>query len=460
MRPAERMREAALILSCAGLLAAQLLAPHFIGLADNGDFAKISGRLSLGPKGGPIPFVYFTPEYVRSARYFWASPVLSTEQPLAWLASRLANTTKEGDAFDLRWMGAVHAALFLGALYALLRCLRGLAAWRLLIIAGVAIFVFSDVNYVAYLNSLFTDAVALVALLLMTALAIGIALEGVNNRNALVFLAASLLFIGSKPQHAIWGALPAAFIATSGWRRGLAAALVVLAASAVTIAIFPADYRAEPLFDLVFFRLSPSAEEPATLYELGLSAEYEPFIGMHAFVPQAPLGDRKWLDGFTARTNLRAVLQWYLRHPARTLRFLNEVLTREAWQMRPGNLSNFRREDGQPPGARTNRFALWSGLRSALFIRWPYHILAWYAIWIAGSIRAVRSRQAPAVARLGWIALGIAVMGIGEFCVAALGDCMETYRHLFLFHACTDLTVCFAIAAVVFPQRRLRGKPD
>jgi hypothetical protein len=298
------------------------------------------------------------------------------------------------------------------------------------------------------LNTFFTDAVALVGLLLMVALAVSIAIEGVNRCNTLIFLAAALLFIGSKPQHAIWAALPAAFIATSGWRRGLAGAMVLLAASAVTVATFPADYRAEPLFNLVFFRLSRSAEGSATLTELGLSDEYAPFMGMHAFMPQAPVGDRKWLDEFTARTNLMAVLRWYLRHASRTLRYLNEVLRGEAWQMRPGNLSNFRREDGQPPGARTNRFALWSRLRSALFIRWPYHILPWYVICIAGSIRAVRSRQGPVVVRLGWIALGISAMGAGEFFVAALGDCMETYRHLFLFHACTDITFCFAIAAI------------
>jgi hypothetical protein len=61
---------------------------------------------------------------------------------------------------------------------------------------------------------------------------------------------------------------------------------------------------------------------------------------------------------------------------------------------------------------------------------------------IAGSIRIIRTPQA----RLGWIALGIVALGIGEFCVAGLADAAETYRHLFIFHACTDLTICLAIA--------------
>ena len=72
-------------------------------------------------------------------------------------------------------------------------------------------------------------------------------------------------------------------------------------------------------------------------------------------------------------------------------------------------------------------------------------MLVWYLLVIAASIlMIIRTPQA----RLGWIALGIAMLGIGEFSVAALADAAETYRHLFIFHACTDLTICFAISFV------------
>ena len=107
--------------------------------------------------------------------------------------------------------------------------------------------------------------------------------------------------------------------------------------------------------------------------------------------------------------------------------------------MRPENLSNFRSEDGHPPGARSTRFALWSNLRGALLARWP-----WYMAFGARS-----SSQEPSWAprsRIAWVALGVAVLGLGEIAAAALTDCMETARHLFLFHACTDLTFCLAAA--------------
>jgi hypothetical protein len=76
-------------------------------------------------------------------------------------------------------------------------------------------------------------------------------------------------------------------------------------------------------------------------------------------------------------------------------------------------------------------------------------MLAWYLLVIAGSIGAVRTRRTPLARRLGWIVLGIVILAIGEFCVASLADAAETHRHLFVFHACTDMTICFAIAWLV-----------
>jgi hypothetical protein len=437
--------EPVLLTICAVILSGQLFVPHFIGLADNGDFPKVTGRLSLGPKDAGENFIHFVSDYLLSPRYYWKSETLSTELPLAWLATRLSRTTKEGDAFDIRWLGAIHAILLLGALYILIRGLWPLPIGPRLLIAAAAIFIFTDVHYVSYFNSFYTDAAALLGLLLMVALAAHIAITGMRIGNAILFCLAALLFIGSKPPHAVWGFLPAAFIALIGRRRGLPFASILLAASAVTLWLSPAKYSAAPLFTLVFSKLTSQSPAPQdVLTQLGLPPEDSAFIGMNAYVPEAPILDPKWLSEFIRETSYRAVLNWYLHHPARAIEFLNQTLTIEAPQMRALNLSNFRRQDAPTHGWRAGRFVVWSDLRSALLRTWPYHMLVWYLLVIAASIRSIRTHQAL----LGWLTLGIATLAIGEFCVAALADAAETHRHLFIFHACTDLTICFAISFV------------
>ena len=444
-RPALKS-EALLLAICLAILSVQLFIPPFIGLADNGDFPKITGHLSIGPVYGGQNFIHFVSDYVRTPRYYWESGIISTELPLAWIATRLGGATKDGETFDIRSLGAVHAILLLGALYVLIRTLRPLPTWPRLLIAAAVIFIFTDVHYVSYFNSFYTDTVALLGLLLMTALAVHIAIMGVRTTNAILFCFAALLFIGSKPPHAIWGFLPAAFVGMAGGRRGLPLASILVAASAFTLWLSPKGYTAQPLFTLVFSKLARQSPAPQeTLTELGLPTEDSKFIGMHAFMAGAPVLDPKWTSEFTRETSYGAVLKWYFHHPLRALEFLDQTLTIEAPQMRALNLSNFRREDAPTHGWRAGRFALWSDFRSALLRKWPHHMLAWYLLVIAASIRIVRTAQA----RLGWIILGIAVLGIGEFCVAGLADAAETYRHLFIFHACTDLTICFAIAAVV-----------
>jgi hypothetical protein len=452
MRAARRIftswHEPALLTICIAILSAQLFVPPFIGLADNGDFPKVTGRLSLGPRDSGENFIHFVSDYLRSPRYYWKSETLSTELPLAWLATRLSRATKEGDAFDIRWLGAIHAVLLLGALYILIRSLRSLPRWPRFLIAAAAIFIFTDVHYVSYFNSFYTDAAALLGLLLMVALAVHIAITGMRIGNAILFCLASLLFIGSKPPHAIWGFLPAAFIALAGRRRGLPFASILLAASAVTLWLSPPTYSAAPLFTLVFSKLTRQSPAPQeVLAQLGLPPEDSAFIGMNAYVPKAPILDPKWLSEFTRETGYRAVLNWYFHHPARALEFLDQTLTVEAPQMRALNLSNFRRQDAPAHGWRAGRFAVWSDLRSALLRKWPYHMLVWYLFVIAASVLMIMRTQ-PAL--LGWLALGIAVLGIGEFCVAALADAAETYRHLFIFHACTDLTICCGIGFSLF----------
>ena len=69
--------------ACAVCLAAQLLFPGYIGIANNGDFGKVYGWLCLAPRGPETNFVYFQPDYVWSARNYWNSPYHSSESALA-----------------------------------------------------------------------------------------------------------------------------------------------------------------------------------------------------------------------------------------------------------------------------------------------------------------------------------------------------------------------------------------
>jgi hypothetical protein len=114
--------------------------------------------------------------------------------------------------------------------------------------------------------------------------------------------------------------------------------------------------------------------------------------------------------------------------------------------MRPNNIGNYRVDSGYGPNTRTFRFGLWSYLRANLFHRAPWYLPLWYALFLSGCAATILQRRSPASTRMAWLALGIALLGTGEFLIGTLADCLDLARHLLIFHACTDLTVCFAVA--------------
>ena len=105
----------------------------------------------------------------------------------------------------------------------------------------------------------------------------------------------------------------------------------------------------------------------------------------------------EWFRGFVHRGGY-APVPVLSAPPLRGRSISFEAICEEAPQSGAENLSNFRRQDGHPPGAKTNRMATWSMLRSWLLKHWPAHMLVWYALVLLGSpslvLRvAIRSRH-------------------------------------------------------------------
>lgn len=425
---------------CAALCSIQIFAPPYIGLANNGDFGKVFGRFAIAPPdGGARNFTYFVSDYEYRPRYRWKSNFKSSETVLAAVPILLAKTFG-AHVFNIRWLGAVHLLLFLCGYYLLLVWLRRYGTVFVLGIGGLALWIFTDVAYVAYFNSFFSDTAAMLGLLLMAPLALHSLDPQSRLRHALPL--AALLLITAKTQHAFWGILPAAFLI---WRKHLVSAALLIAAEAIMILSTPWTYKTAPLFSVIFYKLAPHAPVPqSAVRELGLGEAEFRYIGTHAYTPGNPGVDIPWLRSFTARTSYARVLRYWLRHPGEAARALHADLVTFAPGMRQMNLANFRREDGRPPAQLSDRFAVWSALRERLYRRWPFLVVAWYASVIAAAAAMRKRHRGPAV-----ICLGMAAIGILEFCFASLADAIETERHLLLFHAATDVTICFAGACVL-----------
>lgn len=447
-----RYIELLLVSAFAALLAVQLFVPPSVGLADNGNFGRVYTRFSLAPvRSGQDNFAYFAPLYWFTPDSRWQGGMLSSEMLLAappvLLARALGRAT-----FDIRWVGAVHALLFLAAFYALLVYLRPLQPWRRLLLGAAAFWMFGDVAYVSYCNSFYLDAAALAGMLLMVPLALDAAgTRGRREFALLLFAAATLLYIASRPQHAAVGLIPALMVL---WvMRRFLLALLLICAVWITVAWTPADYSAKPLFNLIFYKITARSATPQQdLLELGLSADDLRYVGTDSAMPRSPAQDPAWMGNFLHRTNYGKVVRFYLRHPGRTLSILSYDLRLQAFQVRPPGLGNFARDLGLPPGTRTEKFQSWSRIRGALLSRWPWHVALWYLAFLCAALPMARRNPQAA------IAAGVAFMAVAEFAIASLADSVETVPHLVLFHALTDITILMAAGWLVTRQSQPDGR--
>jgi hypothetical protein len=433
----------------AAILVFQILAPPAIGLADNGDFAKITREFGLYPPVDDLQvsaFRYIHLHYElrpggRSDTGFHSSEALSIRAALG-----LNRILAGRGVFDLRAMGVIHAALFLLALALWIGLLGPERTGVRIALPALAIFVFCDVTFSACYNSFYLDAGAFVFLML----SIAALLRAVVRRRAadtVLALIFCLLLVTAKSQHALLAVPLAVFLIWERealWPRwpvlgGALAAVLVVAGGAFGLAEgSPPGYTGPCLFNMIFERLLPTAKSPsAELAGLGLDESYLRYKDMDAYMDRSPMRDPRWARSFLARTSFLRLSEFYLTHPNRAWRVATLALG-EAALGRPPGIGNYDESSGRPPYAQSNAFSQWSQARRKLLggALWAYPLL--FALSVG-----VIAWKFPA----GGVALGL--MGSIEFALGAMTDASEVTRHLFLFNTIWDLALFAAVSTLV-----------
>jgi len=434
---------------CAAILVWKLFLPGFVGMADNGDFGKVAGPLCLA-SAEPEHENFFHPLYLRAKANCFQTHVVSSEFVLAKLASTLDRTFGDPARFDIRWLGAVHAILFLGFYYSVVTLLRPIAAVARFALSLLALWIFADIGLLAYFNSFYTDTAAALGGLATAALAVHLlAAKKIAPGALLLFGMAAVLLITSKSQHGLLGPIPAALACLIGWRAAdrrtrvtawpVGAAL--LAASVWMVTATPAWYKSQARFNLVFFKIAKDSPSPvADLAELGLDPEDARYIGLDSYVRGGPMEDPAWAERFGARCTDGRVIRFYLRHPVRTLAILRTDLDGQAWQRRVPGLANFARRSGRPDGTMAMGLGSWSALCTWASRKWPALMVLWLLLSPVAAFLFQR-RDAALHRALAWTMLAVSLMASGEFAIASLADAIETPRHLLLFHVYSDVSI-------------------
>jgi hypothetical protein len=436
----------------------RVIGPATIGLADNGDFAKISGRFSLHPAvaDADASFQYATDRYERNPKYYWNSGFLSSEFAFAYPAVAAATLISETDTFDIRFLGALHGALFLTAFALAMPLFHAFQKTSRLILIGLVILVFCDDMYVTYFNSFYMDTAAILFLLTAGVLFLRASYLPRSGFTTPLLLVCCCLFVLAKAQHALLG-IPMTLLFLSPrvllWPSfpALSRSIAVgslLGCSALQVLSTTPDYKAYALFNAIFLGLAPSARNPsAELHELALDDSYLRYKGMFSFNSDSPLHDAKWSAHFTDTTSHSRLGLFYLRHPLRMAYILRTSLDDAGFQ-RPRLYGNFDKTAGRPARQMSSFFALWSTIKAKLFADHGWIYLTYFLILIAILVL---------YDSIGALVLG--VISLSALAIGGLADFADGTRHLYVFNVLVDFTAICVVSAAVY-RRKNSARPE
>jgi hypothetical protein len=450
------------VLAAGAILFYQLILPPVVGLADNGDFVKVTGRFDLHGRNYRT-YLYVDTIYNIRPEYHWVSDFVSVEIPLAQLAVWFNSVVSKDGTFDLRWIGVVHGVLFLFAVWLfvpLLETERPSVRWAL---CALALFIYCDMMYVSGLNSFYMDEPSFLFLLLTAVAYLRVIRFGLR-RDALLLMVCPLLLVSAKAQHAplgLWIAL--GFFLTARDLKPLtrnrwyaAAACLVAAAALMMLKAQPPDYAADPLYNVTFEEILPHAKDVGrTLADLGLDDSYRFCIGQKAYLPNSGMDDPAFRKRFMRRLSYGKLALFYAKHPAVAYRTMTDALSEAGRQHAFGN---FDISTGYTPGTESRAFAVWSGLKRHFFFQHGRtFLLAFLALAaLFGTELWLSRNRLPRSA----LPVGLGLIGAAgiELCLSTLCDSMDLTRHSLIFFALFDMMV-IACAYLALAALARRGGP-
>ncbi|NQX45762.1 hypothetical protein HQN87_10500 [Paenibacillus tritici] len=451
----KRLLKSEYLITLAGgvLIIYLLFMKPFIGVADNGDFLRMMNTIGLNYYEAAESYAdrFFSFSHSSFSYDNLFSGFYPSSQILVVLIPRLLAGLVHGSYFDIRILGAVYALLLLAATWMIVK-LGAKASYTTGLLLGAAmLFVFYDIGYLAYFNSLYGEPVSMVFMLLTFALGLRITgQERPTPKGLTLFFIAVLFLICSKIQNAPVGlAFALIFLrlrtlnGTGSWRKlalslGVATALV----SVIMYVAAPKELKHINLYQTVFFGiLNESPDVRGDLQDLGLPERLEVLAGTNYFQGDTVIkqDDPSLTPDFYDRVSHKDVLFFYMKHPGRLIDNM-QYAAENSMSIRPYYLGSYEKSEGKPPGAVAGMYSGWSELKNKHLPHSLGFLVVFYLVYYAGVLfQYFRSREiAGRIA--GELMMLLGLIGLFSFLVPILGDGRaDIGKHLFLFNVCFDM---------------------
>ncbi len=427
-----------------GIVLAQLFLRGTVGLADNGDANRLVCPLglSVGPgssqqgfEGVYVPVEACPPGGGFQYRTSWG--------PLLRLTYWATRQVTGSDSFDMAVMAVVGAVLLGAGAAALFLALPGGAGARWPLVALVVVAA-SDIGFVTYLNSGYTDQAGFIGLLWVCAGVVGL----VTRRTWPWFLvAAGAVLFTAVAKTALVTVVPAVGLALLLSRRhwaGRPAAgrwgITRLGALLIVVGVLLTAFVGQTArsqgymlskgnqFNLLFYTLLEESDDPeADLREMDLPTDLARFAGISAWEVETPWGDPDVDEHEETIFSWVTYARFFAAHPGRFLELVPQSFDAVS-DARVDYLANLPGEPGgEPRLAERPSPVFW--VLDLLPRGWPVPAITF--LWLGGAVfgvRWARSLDAGRAAR-GVLAVLLTSYAVSQSLLALTDGYYELAKH-------------------------------
>lgn len=480
----------AVLISC---ILYQVIGPKPIGIANNGDFQRVSQRGGIDYPYNPWDEKHYFEAFNNYVhfKYAYITPketnYISTTQ-LFLEVSRIIDAVFVGeDTYDIRAMGLTNMCFLLVGFLLTIVGLRGSQSYIKIFVISAMVLFYTDVSFVQYFNSFYSEITTIIMSIIFFALSI----IYINNREIqkshfwkwgiyLLLIFSTILVVKAKTQDTMM-LIPMFLLLMLILRdilKGNKAKLAIIGALSLGIIVTPiiltsskkpADPRAnttnQSRYNIVFEELLPnSPDKLQSLIALGVDMNSAQNLVKYSgsnYISRETGFNLSVTEAFFEKTSFKNIALYYFVRPDEFLTIakirskalfvspiynLNELYNNRYTVF----LANYRKEDSAHAAQVSDSFNFWSSFKRDYFPKNIFFVAIIYLIGAISSILAIK-KEYNKLLNIHWINITIIVMGAFQFISCLMGDSKrDDIKHFFTFNELFDLNLVFIIGYTLY----------
>jgi hypothetical protein len=451
------------------LLVIMLFIPPYLGMADDGSFARIanpSGIYHLDDTHDNLYLNYYTKDYMMlSTPSGTPTAYFSSVRLLVSLAKQLDLLFTRGNIFDIRFLALLYGLLYLPAIAFLIKQaslrVKNFTECALIGIFGVVIF--TDVSYITYFSSFYIEPLMFVSFLYIVGAAMALSVERHDFLHLFIFTAAGVFLTTSKNQCAVVGALLGIYAVRLIFiKRGViwrfacsGAALLLFFSMLFSFTYIASDFTQTSKYHAMTSGVLTEASNPEkALAEFGIGSSYSVLTDTKSGddYPIVNSDDPSLNDGFYNKYDSASIALYYLRHPQSLLGML-DISVKAALDVRRSESGNYEKSVGLPKMAKTPFWSHWSSFKTSSV----HKTIGFIFILLIAVILLFRRRRRNIEEKLPErhsipleAMILVLLIGLSQALITIVysGDA-EMPEHLFLFSVAIDILIYFCFAEIL-----------